>query len=1195
MAMPSTTEPRDSREATPGPSTILDPSFSSGSPASSSTSSSMRLDAVLYNFYSKSVNLVAANRLTHSTFTALTDSGSVGHVNKWFSLPLPDIDIFKEELRLWRSLSAFVPPSALEASIETPADDAAGAPLVARVPPLVLEVIFEPVKGPTATSPRPVVLERWRIDFTVFQPESAPELQDLYKRCSTHLQAFDAATRNLPAYKLYKRIRTGDGAAVGQIGCRLGTGEALDVGTPSGDRREIGLGGGDEENASSSQTGLHGFAPLVTPLGSLTVSVEYRENLALAGNVRPDDLRPDEDYFKPPITTTKPTPSAPTSSKVSAPAGGSSFSDRPSPPPQPQPSISSSPSSFGRMNTSGPPRAGLSALRSQPTPTDPPLSSSPGAGEPAFLTSHARRTSSSSLSSTHSERRFRTASTLGPAGSSGSGIAEHPAGSVGIGRPALPQQMRFGSYSPSSPSPLAQQAAGAESGASSRSIRPTAASVAKPSSTPPTHSLRNIFQHYAPTNVASSSSPASNSSIVSLSGTSRPTYRRAGSGGSSGSHELPRVTEAPAPASSSSGASRPSVSPQMIQRYSRTPSYRSQHPGQQAGRNSLEGAEGRASTSSGEVQSGGAGRSPSFSRSWQARTEARQQAMMAMAGSSASRGSPSSLLSRASPGSLLSRESPPAQQKRASGVGRRDSIDDLVSLIESRPMLAGSSSPRPQAPQAPPAATGGFVPSQSPALGSSALASSGSSRVMLSTSAMDDMLAKMTQSVMRLTAPPAPMPVAPDEAATSAPALPAVSSGHTGEPVNSCSSPSAAAGQVLRPPTAPLAPDFDDSSSFEGGRGAMLRGRLYPRSAGAGRGAGATRGGHSSHEEVDAILLQAHDDDYPTAIGPEQQSQRETRRQASDVGAALAPRGRHSFDYEDEEEHPAGRLELHSDPNTPTSLRFSSSPLLSQPQTALTGAAPGAAGYSRFAGRTSTAAAAGATAGGALGLGRTLRASAGSDVDEAASPSNLFAHRTPSGAAGVERVRSSSSAADPSAASSGRRFRRYVSGFDVGTGAAGGNAAQREGEDQEPDDAQRLRSFGAELSSMRGRGGAPWSSYGLTATATTTAGSTTITGGHGVGSSSPWRTRRPPVPPSSGRGLGGPPAAGLGRRASPGHLRTLQHRGGEDTTMSGGGGNGNGYGSGEERGRTGAPATTTPTSSRQRWWEYQNERGGDED
>lgn len=1168
------------REATPGPSSVLDQSSSP-----SASSSQTKLDAVLYNFYSKSVNLVAANRLTHQTFTS-TDSNNARVVNKWFALPLPDLDIFKDELRLWRSLSAFVPPSALEASIETPAEDAAGAPLTARVPPLVLDVIFEPVKAPAvATPPRPLILERWRIDFTVFQPEAPPDLQDLYKRCTAHLHAFDAATRNLPAYKLHSRIR-GKEAGLGHIGCRLGAGEVEEAETPSGsERRELGL-----DSASSSQTGLHGFAPLLTPLGSLTVSVEYRENLSMAGDVRPDDLRPDEDYFKPPTPQPQPQPAAPRS--------GSSFSDRPSPPPSLAPA-SPSPSSFGRIATTpGAPRAGLSALRNQPAhPSSSsdatPLSSSPGAGEPAFLTSHARRTSSSSVSS-NSERRFRTASILGPAGSSGSGsgIAEHsPVGGVlSAARPSLPQQMRFGSYSPSSPSPLAQQVAEGGSASSHRSLRSTATTsaataAAKSSSTPPSmsHSLRSIFQHYVPANLAGASgSPASNSSVASLSGAAgspRPTMRRAGSGGASGSYESTTAAriEPGSSVPSSSSASRPSVSPQMIQRYSRTPSYRSQQRG--GGSGSLESGGG-----SGDPAGSGSGGAPrsssSFSRSWQARTEARQQAAMMMAasgsGTVASRGSPSSLLSRASPGSLISRDSPPmpSSVKRSSaasggGVGRRDSIDDLVSLIESRPILAqqpagtsglptSSSSSSPLAADGQPSSSSGTFPPtrpspnpavpqpQPPAGLASSTSSAASSRILLSTSAMDDMLAKMTQSVQRLVAPPPPPATTratpPATAAATRPLNSLITAPKSSSSDTDPSSSSSAAAPARLGALPPLAAEMDptDDSSFEGGHGAVLRGRPYAARRGASGGSRAVR--LHQHEEVDAILLQPHDDevedvpldDYDaqqrtSSSQPRQQPLRRNvalRREGSEQGATATTTS-YTFDvgyndaYEDEEEHPAGRLELHSDPATPTSLRYSSSP----------GSAAAAAGAYRLVGP--------AARGGGPGVGlssrdasRTrnrsrstaLRTSAGSDVDELATAvqpaqptSNLFAHRSMGRTSGGATAAAAAATGSPGQ----RRFRRYVSGFDVGG---------PRGTDDEVEEVGSTRGRGASGSSAGSTAaaaipGGPWASYGLGA-------------------------RRPPGP-----------AAGV-RRASPHHSSQQQNQ--------------------QEQQR-----------EQQRWWEYQRERDDD--
>lgn len=201
-------------------------------------------------------------------------------------------------------------------------------------------------------------------------------------------------------------------------------------------------------------------------------------------------------------------------------------------------------------------------------------------------------------------------------------------GFQGIRPTSYGPSFRTGSYSPSSPSPLAQQMTGRDSPASQ--TRGGAGGA--------TASLRSIFQSYAP----SSSSPTSQSSL-SFSRTPPKSVSRGGSDfspsplgpeiqsstttardspASTPSDEIPPNINTQNPASSSSSLRKPTVAPQMIKRYSSTFSYRSGR--QQAGSLGVENVEGGAGAmllGSGSLESS---ENLPFSRSWAARLEQRQ-------------------------------------------------------------------------------------------------------------------------------------------------------------------------------------------------------------------------------------------------------------------------------------------------------------------------------------------------------------------------------------------------------------------------------------------------------------------------------------------------------------------------------------------------------------------------------------------
>lgn len=1195
MVEPSTSVSRSgsaSASAIQTPSTILQVD----DPTASTSVNVAKLDAVLYNFYAKSVAIVTNARLTHwsqqlNAQVPRSDNGDPLVVNRWFDVPLPELDLFTEELRLWRHVSHFATPAALEASVETPAGDdlsAAGA----RIPPLVLDVLLDltqltpseaaslvlesggarsrALPHEATESPQTIVLERWRIDSNVFLPESPPSLKDLYRRCTSHMLEMASTVTAFPSAKLCRTIKDArkartevapSGTGSLQIGCRLGAGEPEMSSMPSevSLKRRLPLQHDAKErrvSGAATVTEVQGFAPIITPLGSINVSVEYRQdstffvpstsskpstiaqpsapdfrNIAYlthtgGGLIASEDLKPDEDYFKPSslgsAATARPAQSSSGQVALSSPSRPVSVNRRSSrlesdshkaddltlqqgnaspglgPISSSAPTSTSTPQKFPLMatttSTSTKPVAGLSALRHQGSFVRPgriasydvpTLSGSPGSGEPAFLASHARRVSSSSGTASATERR------LSKVNAASSDRSSPPSPSTGapspssISRPGLPSHMRFGSYSPSSPSPLAQQLASANA-ASRTSLgdsqpRQQSAALAFLQSSPTASlsapqgvfSLRSIFHHYIPRSAsASAGEGAQGSSISSLSSrqissspsgpSPRPSIRRLGSGGST--HDSPGTSAL----SASPLASRPTVSPQMIQRYARTPSYRSaqrQSEGDGEGKEAGSSSSGDYSGATGSVGREGAVPGPgSYSRSWQARAEARQQAALMMAAQSqrqspgashlrgSSSGSPSFLGHLQRPGTRVSPSNDSAQdgvasssstaaKQRASSrgdAGSRPSVDELVALIDSRPTL-------------PPASTGTSSSPAEPAKrrSPSALHSAGaetnpqypsareSSDVLLSTSAMDDMLAKMAFSMQRLSLP-----------ATSRPQ----NRGTFGD----------APGEPLQPDSRFAKPQPDpDSISIEGGLGA-IGGNVSPQ-------------GRFKEEYKQPRPLPLSQGPNTSSLSSSSSSSPQMHRHHS--SQQLFARGTSASGGaigQDEEEELVGRLELHSDPATPTAER-------------------------------------------ALGLG-------GNDVGSAIGAE----YNSSRLAAGDDRTRQRGPLAMPSTTTPKYQLlshRRQRPG----------------GEESDAADAERLlRTFGEELSSNRGRRGGAGGLNSAAAHSTTGVNVSSMRGTTNAGSStSPWRSRRaattmsPATPMPSGSSNASPSltsAAGTTRR-----------------------------------------------------------------
>ncbi|MCO5573259.1 hypothetical protein L7F22_027028 [Adiantum nelumboides] len=340
-------------------------------------------------------------------------------------------------------------------------------------------------------------------------------------------------------------------------------------------------------------------------------------------------------------------------------------------------------------SAAGRPVAGLSGLRRSPSVSAGVYGTSPGSGaigptppspalaaalsstsEAAFLT-HNRRGSSGT-----SERRLRTLSSLigggqpdrssppspttastgavsaGNVPSSSAASASRPIGArtaTAAAAREFASSLRSGSYSPSSPSPLAQQLYGGSysrlsSSPSTRGVGPVpgpGAIQAVPLSG--SSSLRSVFQSYTPSQTQSQSQ-ASLSSLSrtpprSLTTESRPSGFSSSSLGLVGAadpstHSSTTSDKAEGEGSEEGGRQRPTVQPQMIKRYSSSFSYRQGRAaaattssgegsagGSSVGGVAIGGASGSGGGSDGHQQQGDA----PYSRSWQSRLEQRQQ------------------------------------------------------------------------------------------------------------------------------------------------------------------------------------------------------------------------------------------------------------------------------------------------------------------------------------------------------------------------------------------------------------------------------------------------------------------------------------------------------------------------------------------------------------------------------------------
>ncbi|KAK8850453.1 hypothetical protein IAR55_004371 [Kwoniella newhampshirensis] len=203
--------------------------------ASSSASSSQiagqtsRQDQVLYRFYLKTVGVLVEGRLTHYGGSAGGKGSVEQKKDKWFNLSLPETDLHKSDLQIYRSISSYQPYSQPEPS---PSDPCA-------IPPLLVAFILDTSdipngqallwnrnggkvaldtallsakgKGKEKESRSGIVLERWTLRAQS-PPSDAPSSSQLaphtaYRLGIVHFRALYSLIRLLPAYRLFRRLR----------------------------------------------------------------------------------------------------------------------------------------------------------------------------------------------------------------------------------------------------------------------------------------------------------------------------------------------------------------------------------------------------------------------------------------------------------------------------------------------------------------------------------------------------------------------------------------------------------------------------------------------------------------------------------------------------------------------------------------------------------------------------------------------------------------------------------------------------------------------------------------------------------------------------------------------------------------------------------------------------------------------------
>ncbi|THH16071.1 hypothetical protein EW146_g4509 [Bondarzewia mesenterica] len=220
-------------------------------------------DQIAHRYYTKLALVVNNARAT-------AEPKAQAKPDKWFNLEIPDTDIFREHLRIYRSISTLSTPPPFHLRVLLSIPELTTNQVLVHHSPDSPRLRIEP-------TPKFILLESWSLTFSAQhrQPgdtDLAPPT--IYKHGIGLFRSLYTLLRVLPAWKLHRRLRrrAGTGGAV-----RNGN-LSIQLHVSSGNRDEEGVLWFDTPpaaNIAPLPNESHAFPPIPHPMGTLSLSVQY--------------------------------------------------------------------------------------------------------------------------------------------------------------------------------------------------------------------------------------------------------------------------------------------------------------------------------------------------------------------------------------------------------------------------------------------------------------------------------------------------------------------------------------------------------------------------------------------------------------------------------------------------------------------------------------------------------------------------------------------------------------------------------------------------------------------------------------------------------------------------------------------------------------------------------------------------------
>ncbi|GAA5815434.1 hypothetical protein MFLAVUS_008942 [Mucor flavus] len=265
------------------------PSIPPTSCVSSSTSTDVKLEQIIQNFYTKTAQIIVQSRISSEILKGGYNSRR--KINKWFNITTNDYENLKEELKFWKSF------------IKNHKDQ--------DPPPLIIDIYLETTEpdllqeGDNARGwhkldlgVQRILIESWTLTLKRPSPQVTVDLPNLYKRSIIFFRSLHSLVRLLPSHNLYKRLSIHDGEI--SLGYRIST-------YPANHRDEVPL---DQPLTHIDTTQVYEFKEVVTPLGTFKLKLSYRkycqfdtrEGDAATLPPLPNRIDVEEDFFTPTMT-----------------------------------------------------------------------------------------------------------------------------------------------------------------------------------------------------------------------------------------------------------------------------------------------------------------------------------------------------------------------------------------------------------------------------------------------------------------------------------------------------------------------------------------------------------------------------------------------------------------------------------------------------------------------------------------------------------------------------------------------------------------------------------------------------------------------------------------------------------------------------------------------------------------------------